>query len=90
MPVYPGLCRRRRIGPHEIGIAVRQIHDEKIRLLLDTADDDNRFAKICLRMARRMGQRHEHLPGPPLMLTHVILDDRIAAGEAMLSLKPFP
>jgi hypothetical protein len=37
-----------------------------------------------------MSQRHKHLPGPPLAITHVILDDRIASGEAVLGLKPFP
>jgi len=29
---------------------MRQVDDEEIRLLLDTIDDDNGFAKICLRM----------------------------------------
>jgi hypothetical protein len=42
---------------------VRQVHDEEVRLLLDTADDDNRFAKIGLSMARRMtdgnGRRYD-------------------------------
>src|SRR5690606_12456141 len=36
----------------------------------------------------RMGQRHEHLSAAPLALPHVVLDDRIAAGEAMLIAKP--
>ena len=34
-------------------------------------------------MPRCRMQRHEHLPATPLMLTHVILDDRIAAGKAV-------
>ena len=44
--------------------------------------------KIRLRVARQMDQRHEHLPAPSLALTHVILDDRIAAGETMLGPEP--
>src|SRR5690606_33433936 len=31
---------------------------------------------------------HEHLSAAPLALPHVVLDDRIAAGEAMLIAKP--
>jgi hypothetical protein len=37
---------------------VRQIHDEEVRLLLNTADDDNGFTKICLRLAWRMPSAH--------------------------------
>jgi hypothetical protein len=86
--IHPGLRRRRRIGPHEAGIAVRQVHDKEMRLLLDTADDDHRLAEIGLGMTRWMRQRHEHLAPAPLALAHVILHDRVAAGEAMLGLEP--
>jgi len=55
-----------------------------MRLLLHPADDHDGFAKIRLRMPRRMRQRHEHLPPAALPLAHVILDDRVAAGEPVL------
>ena len=86
--IDPGLRRRRRIGPDVTGIAVRQIHDEEMRLLLDTADDDHGLAEVSLRMSRRMRQRHEHLAAPPIALPHVILHDRVAAGEPVFIAKP--
>ncbi|CUH40056.1 hypothetical protein JSE7799_02785 [Jannaschia seosinensis] len=36
-----------------------------------------------------MRQRHEHLSAAPLALPHVVLHDRIAAGETMLIAEPF-
>ena len=87
--VDPGLGRRRRIATHEAGVAVRQVHDEEMRLLPHPADDHHRLAEIGLRIPRRMRQRHEHLAAAPLALPHVILHDRVAAGEAMLVAKPF-
>ena len=59
-----------------------------MRLLLDAADDDHRLAEIGLGMTRRMRQRHEHLPAAPFALAHVILDDRVAAGEPVLVPQP--
>jgi hypothetical protein len=53
------------------------------------ADNHYGLAKIRLRISRRMGQWHEHLLAPPITLAHVILDDRVAAGEAMLGPKTF-
>ncbi|MDR7031035.1 hypothetical protein J2X08_004465 [Rhizobium rosettiformans] len=35
-----------------------------------------------------MSQRHEHLLAAPIALAHVILDDRVAAGEATFIAKP--
>jgi hypothetical protein len=35
-----------------------------------------------------MHQRHEHLPRPTPLLPHVVLDDRVAALEAVLVAKP--
>ena len=84
MAVHPGLRRRRGIGPHEAGVAVRQIKDKEMGLLLDPADDDGCFTEIRLGLSRRMGQRHKHLLAPPFALPDIILDDRVAAGEAML------
>ena len=88
MAVHPSFRRRRWIGPHEIGIAVRQVHNKEVGLLLNTADNDDGFTEIRLRMSRRMRQWHKHLLASPLSLSHVILDDRIAAGEPVLGPKP--
>jgi hypothetical protein len=35
---------------------VRKIEGEEVRLLLHAADDDQRLAKVRLRMSRRMAQ----------------------------------
>ena len=59
-----------------------------MRLLLDTPDHHPRLAEVGLRMARRMEQRHEHLPPPPAILANVVLHDRVAAGEPMFGSKP--
>ena len=89
MAIDPGLRDRRRIGAHVTGIAVWQIEREEMRLLRDATDDDHGFAKIGLRMARCMRQRHEHLAPQPFMLTQVILHDGIAANEPVLIPQPF-
>ena len=52
--IDPRLRRRRRIGPDKAGIAVRQVHDEEVRLPLDPADDHDGFAEVGLRMSGRM------------------------------------
>ena len=39
-------------------------------------------------MTGRMRQRHEHLASAPFALPHVILHDRVAAGEGMLGPQP--
>ena len=88
MAVHPRLRRRRRIGPHEAGVAVRQIHDKKIGLLLDTTDDHRGLAKIRLSIPGRMGEWHEHLPTTPLAVPDIVLDDRVAAGKAVLRSQP--
>jgi hypothetical protein len=84
MAVHPCLRRRSGIGPHETGVAVRQVHDEKMGLLLDATDDHRGFAEVRLCIPRRVGKRHEHLTAPPFALPNVALDDRVAAGETML------
>jgi hypothetical protein len=86
--IDPGLGRRRRIGADKAGIAVRQVHDEEMGLLLHPADDDRRLAEVRLCMPGRMLQRHEHLPPPAFALPHIVLHDRVAAGEAVLIVKP--
>ena len=60
---------------------MRQIKDEEVRLALHAADHDHRLAEIGLRMPWRMSERHEHLLATLLPLTHIVLDDRVAAGE---------
>ena len=63
---------------------MRQVHHKEMGLLLHASDDHHRLAKIRLRMARRVGKRHEHLPVALFTLPDVILHDGVAAGEAML------
>ena len=86
--INPSLSSGRRIGPDITGIAVRQVEDEEVRLLLDAADNHNRLAEIGLGVPGRMGQRHKHLPAAPFALPHVILHDRVAAGETVLVPEP--
>ena len=82
--VEEGLRRLRRIGLHEAGVRLRQIHAEEMNLLAHPANHAHRFAEIHLRMARRMRQRHEGLsPARPLD-PYIILDDGVAAREPML------
>ena len=57
-----GLGGLGRIGLHEATVAVGQIQDESVGFPLHAADDHQRLAKVALGMARRMGQRDEHLP----------------------------
>ena len=63
---------------------MRQIEGEEVGLLFDATDDDPRLAKVGLRVAWRMGQRHEHLTPPPFTLSDVILHNGVAAREPML------
>ena len=89
MAVAERLRRLRRIGLHEAGIAVRQIEGKKVDLLEYTADYRQGFAKVHLGMARRVMQRHEHLPRPVSACPHIIFDDGVAAGEPVLVAQPF-
>ena len=88
MAIHPGLRRRRWIGPHEAGVAVRQIHDKKVGLLLDTTDDHRGLAEIRLRISGRVRERHEHLASTALALPDIVFDDRVAAGETVLLAQP--
>jgi hypothetical protein len=59
-----------------------------VYLLAHPANHAHRFAKVHLRMARRMRQRHEGLaPARPLN-PNMILDDGIAARKSMLVAQP--
>ena len=87
MPVDPCLGRRRRVRPNVRRVALRQVEGEEMDLALDPADERPRFTEISLPMPRRMNQRHVHLPAPAMMLAHVVLHDRVPAGEAVLVAK---
>jgi len=63
---------------------LRQIHAEEMDLLAHPANHAHRFAKIHLRMARRMRQRHKGLSTARPLDPHMILDDGVAARESML------
>lgn len=65
-----------------------EIQHEEVGLPLHAADHHHRLAEIGLPMARRMSQRHEHLLAALIPLAHVILDDRVAAGEPALVPEP--
>ena len=71
--IDPSFRCRCPIGPHEAGVAVRQIHDEKMRLLLDAANDDHGLAEIGPGMSGRMRQRYEHLASAPFVFAHLEL-----------------
>ena len=74
MAVQKGLGGFRGIGLHETAVAVGQVQHEVVHLALHTADDRHRLAEITLAVARRMGQRHEHLLFSPPTLPDVILE----------------
>ena len=64
VPVAERLLGLGRIGHHKAGIRVRQVEREEVDLALRPADDADRLAEVGLGMARRVRQRHEHLPRP--------------------------
>jgi len=86
--VQPSLGRRRRVGRYETSIAVREIHDKKMRPPFNAGDERIRLAEVRLGMARRMHQRHKHLPSPTSILTHVVLHNRVAAVKPVLVPQP--
>jgi hypothetical protein len=63
---------------------MRQVEAEEMDLLPDTPDHRHRLAEVDLSVARRMGERHEHLLGAGMPLAQVVLDDRVAARKAVL------
>ncbi len=86
--IDPRLSHRSGIGSHIAGVAMRQVEHKETGFLLDTADHHHRLAEVRLCMAGRMRQRHEHLLAALLSLAHVILDDRVAAGEPAFGTQP--
>jgi hypothetical protein len=89
VPVEKSLGRLRRIGLDETGVRMRQVEAEHMQLHANAANDADAFAEVGLRMARRMGQRHENLARPGTRQADVILHDRIAAGVAVFDPQPF-
>ena len=63
---------------------MRQVHDEAVGLALHAADDHQGLAEVALRVARRVGQRDEHLPGLAAMLPDVVLDSGVSTVVAVL------
>ena len=73
---------------HEASVAVGQVQDKAVGLLLHSADYDQGLAEVALGMARGMGQRHEHLLATPPMLPHVVLDRGVSPAEPVLVPEP--
>ena len=63
MAIQEGLGALRRVGLHEAAVAVGQVQYEAVGLSLHAADDHQGLAEVAMGVARRMGQRHEHLFG---------------------------
>ena len=61
-----------------------QVQDEVVGLPLHPADDYQGLAELALGMARRVGERHEHLTRPAAMLPHVGLDRGVSAAKPVL------
>jgi hypothetical protein len=89
VPVTERFGGLRRIGLHKAGIAVRQVHRKKVDLAFHPGDLRQRLAKIHLRVAGIMPQRHKHLAVPPPAHTHIVLNDGDAASVAVLIAQPF-
>ena len=88
MAVQEGLGGLGRVGLDEATVAVGQVDDEAVGLLLHAADDHQGLAEVALGVARRMGQGHEHLPGLTAMLSDVVLDRGVSAVESVLVPQP--
>ena len=73
-----------RISLDEAAVAVGQVQHKVMHLLLHAADHRHRLPEIALGMTWRMGQRHEHLLGPPSVRPHVVLDYRVLTAEPVL------
>jgi hypothetical protein len=71
-----------RIGLHEVRIRLRQVHAEEMDLAAYSADHADGFAKIHLRMAGWMRQRHEPLAASGSRHPDIVLHHRGAAAEA--------
>ena len=86
--VQEGLGGLRRVGLDEASVAVGQVQDKVVGLLLYSADYDQSLAEVALGVARRVGERHEHFLRPPPMLPHVVLDRGVSPTEPVLVPEP--
>ena len=68
---------------------MRQVEAEHMQLHPHAADDADAFAKIHLRVTRRMSERHEDLARARARQPHIILHHCVAAGEVVLIPQPF-
>ena len=88
MAVQECLGGLRRVGLDEAAVAVGQVDDEAVGFPLYSADDHQGLAEVALGVARRMGQRHEHLPGLAAVLPDVVLDRGVSAFEPVFVPQP--
>ena len=84
VPVQEGLGGLRRVGLDEAAVAVGQVDDEAVGLALHAADDHQGLAEVALGVARRMGQRDEHLLGLTAILSYIVLDCGVSTVEPVL------
>src|ERR1700720_4311917 len=89
VPIQKSFRRLRRIGLDEAGVRMRQVEAEHMQLHPYAADDAKAFAEVDLRMARRMGQRHEDFARPAAGDSNVILHYGITAGKSVFEPQPF-
>src|SRR3984893_15525374 len=89
VPVKQSFRRHRQIALDEAGVRMRQVEAEHMQLHPYAADDAKAFAEVDLRMARRMGQRHEDLARPAAGARNVILHYGITAGKTVFEPQPF-
>ena len=74
-------------GVDEAAVAVGQVDSEAVGPLLHAADDHQGLAEVALGVARRVGQRHEHLPRLAAVLPDVVLDYGVLAIKPILVVK---
>ena len=84
MAVQEGLGDLGGIGLDEAAVAVGQVQDEAVGLLLHPADDHQGLAKVALGVARQVGKRYEHPPCLAAVLPDVVLDDGVPAVKDIL------
>ena len=84
--VQKGLGGLRWIRLHKAAVAVGQVQHEVVHLALVAANDHQGLAEVALGVARRMGQRHEHLRGHPKLYPEA--ENRPFSGNLTRSRNP--
>ena len=84
----PEYAVRKDTDPSEPEITLHIINMARARDGYRRRDVDEGLAEVALGVARRMGQRHEHLLRPPPALPYVVLDDGVLAVEPVLFPEP--